>query len=148
MLQRRFEELKSRRNNYTNGGVCAAEIKEPFVVETDESFGEGGAGDVLPGLFIRPFGLEYRSFGSVDQVSRIMGVEESLACGVCIGAEVRIAMFGIVLAVIEDDDAGLREDRRRSGFREATVEVAWPFGEDLDGISVSVFNRGPVDEIG
>src|SRR5438445_10903010 len=101
------------------GGVGAAVVEEPLVVEADEAFGEGGSGDVLAGFFVGLFGLEGWGVVAGEEVGGVVGVEEGLAGGVGVGAEGGVAVIGVVLAVVEDDDAGWGEDGRRAYFGEA-----------------------------
>ena len=43
---------------YGDEGVCAAVIKEPFPVEENQTFAEGGSGGVLAAAFVGLFGME------------------------------------------------------------------------------------------
>src|SRR5437660_7764254 len=130
------------------GGVGGAVVEEPAVVEADEAFGEGGPGYVLAGLLVWALGFEGGGVGAGDEAAGVVGVEEGFAGGVGVGSEGGVAVVGVVLAVVEDDDAFVGEDGWRADLREADVEVAGALGEDFDGVAGFVFDGGPVDEVG
>ena len=132
---------------YTNGGISAAVVEEPSIVEADESFGEGGSGDVLAGFFVGPLGFEGRYVSTGDEMGWILFVEKGFAGGVGVGAESGVAMDRVVFAVVEDDNSGFSEHGWRAYLGEAAIEVARAFGEDFDWQAVRVFNRSPVDEV-
>ena len=58
-----------------------------------------------------------------------------------------IAIQGIVLAVIEKDDAVLGHDGRRPAFSQHAVEVAWTGQNGFLDFSVFIHFRCPVDKV-
>ena len=116
-------------------------------MEVDETFGECGSGDVLAGLFEGPLWFEDWSGGAVDEPLWMARIEEGFPSGVGVGTQGRVAVAGIVFAVVEDDDSGFGEEGWRACFGESAVEVTGPFGEDLDGVAGRVFYRSPEDDL-
>ena len=117
-------------------------------MEADEAFGEGGSGGVLAGFLEGLLGLEGGGFVAGDKFGGVVGGEQGLSGGVGVGAEGGVTVFGVVFAVVEDDDTAGGEDGWRAYFWEAAVEVAGALGEDFDGCAGGVFDGGPVDEVG
>ncbi len=117
-------------------------------MKADEAFSEGGSGDVLAALFVGLLGFERGGFVAGNKMGWVVGVEESLTCGVGVGSEAGVAVAGVVLSVVEDYDSRFCEDGWRSYFGEAAVEVSGAFGEDFCGRAGGVFNGRPVDEVG
>ena len=134
-------------SHYTYGGVSAAVVEEPFVLEADEAFGEGGSGFVLARFFVGALWFEYGVLGAGDEMSWIGCAEEGFAGSVGVGTKGWVAVRGVVFAVVEDDDSGVCEDRGWAGFGKAAVEVTGALGEDFGGIAGGVFYGHPVDEI-
>ena len=105
-------------------GVCAAVVQQPGVAEVDEAFGEGGAGGVLAGLLPGEFRVEDGRGAAGEQVGGVLGGKAGDADGVRAGLEVRVAVFGGVLAVVEEGDGVAEEDGRRADLGQRAVEGA------------------------
>lgn len=75
-------------------------------METDQPFGEGGSGDVLPCLFVVFLRFEHWGFSAGYEVGWVVSIEERLARGVCVRTKFGITVVGVVFAVVEDDDSG------------------------------------------
>ena len=76
-----------------------------------------------------------------------MRIEVGLACSIGVCTEGGVAVAGVGLAVVEDDDAAVGQDRRWPYFGEAANDVTGTFGEDFDGLAGGVLQRCPMDEV-
>ncbi len=130
------------RRGDANERIRRAVVEQPAAVEMREALNEDGARGVLAGLFIVSFRLQERLIGSLQELCRIFGVKERLACRVGIGGQIGIAAFARVLSVIEQQNAVGRDDRGRSGFGKGAVELPWTRGD-----RVNVGNGLPMDQV-
>src|SRR5277367_2454915 len=127
--------------------ICALIIQKPLLVKEYQPFCKGGAGRILACLLIRQLRFQSRNVGLRQQMRRIPCREKRLACGVCVGSKIRIATLRGVLAVVDNDDASLRQDWRRSGLGKCAVKMPSAGTEQIDWIVVCVFHWRPVNQV-
>ncbi len=118
-------------------------------MKENEALSEGGAGGILAGFLPGLFGFEDGRVGAGEEMGGVVGGEDGFTGGVGVGAESRVAVDGIVLAVVKDEDAHRREDGGWANLGEAGVEMTGSAGKDFDGgVGCRVFDGRPMEEVG
>ena len=106
-------------------GVGATVVEIPFPLKRHQAFDEYRACRILSALLEISLRFVEWVIKTVEHLVWVLLVEEYLACAICIGGVSLIAIQGIVLAVIEKDNAILCHNCRRPTFSQHTVKVAW-----------------------
>ena len=92
-------------------------------------------------------GLEKRLIGTRDELARIIGRKERLSVRVGAGGDSGRSVDRRILAVVDEDNTAIREQRRRPHFGERAVEVSRPIVQQHDGFAGRILDRCPVDQV-
>ena len=106
--------------------VSAAVIEKPLILKKDQAFRKGCSGGILTALFPRFLWLEKRFVCAGYELLGIVGREQGLPIGVRVGSNSRRSVDRGVLAVVDEHNTVIGEQRWRSNFGERAVEEPRP----------------------